>query len=485
MRISLVSCNAWRAHVSDKRNVCDMYNCLVHKGVLKDEPGQRLMVQACTRLADSVKKHKAQCVEGGWHSSWVQKERSGRWSTTLYNCFNRYGGTAWMGSLKRMGTGVIRYAFHDATTRDVGICWPENIGVEKKTGLYLWGDVGIGKTLVMDLFELSEDLPLNKRRDHLHSFMCDLVLRLQRAEAVGAKGPLSPIDFVVTDILDESPILCLDEVQTIDVTHASLLNAFLSRALPRGLVLFATSNRPPQDLTSISDSFARCVPLLWHYCDVVHCDNIRDYRENASPSHHGSLFLHPNTVENAAELVRRVERGFVGSPMWVKGATIWLYGRELTVPYHCGGVALFDFCDICRGLGPPDFQCIAKTFHTIIITNIPNISGLDRNAAQQFVILVDELYQFNVKLLFTSEGPWDRLLRSEVGNPMNTFDDCYTEGVDERSVHEAHHTFRNKEELLSFGRIESRLKEMGCRHYLLRDHKHFVISDYSFTALVL
>ncbi|RHW68639.1 ATPase [Trypanosoma brucei equiperdum] len=491
MIASLCTRNMWRAHVSDRRTVEEMYNCLVQKGVLREEPGQRLMVQACTKLANSIKVRESSSGKKGAEPPLAKGSggkgtfaNSGGYSGITSSYARLETCRALAQSLWRAGSHFLRRASPDTVTRDIKVHWPENLGVDKRTGLYLWGDVGIGKTLVMDLFELSEIPHVSKRRVHLHSFMCDLVKRLQKAETELRDHRLRPMDTVVNDILQESPILCLDEFQTIDVTHASLLAGFFSIALPRGLILFATSNRPPQDLTSISDSFARCVPLLWYYCDIVHCENIRDYRENASTGHHDAIFLHPNTIEAAAQLVRRVERGISGSRTWVKGETIWLYGRELVVPYHCGGIALFDFRDICGALGPPDFQCLAKTFHTVIITNIPQISRLNRNAAQQFVILVDELYQFNVKLLFTSEVPWGQLLRDGLGESPSVADSCYSEGEDERSGYAAYYGFRNEEELLSFNRIASRLKEMGCRHYLLRDHNHFVVLDYNFAALL-
>ncbi|KEG14273.1 ATPase [Trypanosoma grayi] len=387
--------------------------------------------------------------------------------------------------LWRMQSTVLRHAFPDRTTRDVAIGWPENVGVDQKSGMYLWGSVGIGKTVIMDLFELCDTPGFTKRRAHLHSFMSDIVLRLRRAEKeMGRKACVSPIDRVVDDVLCESPILCLDEFQTFDVTHASLLAAFFSRAMPRGLIVFTTSNRPPQELTRISTAFERFVPVLWHHCEVMHCNGTKDHRENASSSHHEHLFLYPNTKENAKRLLHRVERGFTQSCTWVEGATIWLYGRELIVPFHCVGVALFDFSDICGPLGPPDFQCIAKSFHTIILTNVPQIGVVSKNAAQQFIILVDELYQHNVKLLFTSEVPWERLLDNGTVLDGSSANLCYSEGEDERSGYSAQYSFRNAEEVLSFDRIASRLKEMGCRHYVLRDHSQFLISDYNLAALL-
>ncbi|PBJ76971.1 ATPase [Trypanosoma cruzi cruzi] len=471
MRDSRIAYNMWRAHVSSRQTVTEMYDALVQKGALRHDPRQRDMAQACTPLLNHIHSLERTGVVTNSSASSVSTPAS------LADAISN--------KLLRMRSWLRSHAFPDRVTREVAIQWPENVGVERKTGVYMWGNVGVGKTLILDLFELTETPGWTKRRAHLHSFMSDIVIRLHRAEVAARRTrKFSPINCVVEDLLRESPILCLDEFQTFDVTHAALLAAFFSHALPRGLVLFTTSNRPPHELTSISTAFERFIPVLWRHCDVVHCGDIKDYRENASRSHHDVIFLYPNTKENAKRLIRRVERGFTGNWAWEQGATIWLYGRELVVPVHCGGVALFEFSHICGLLGPPDFQCIAKSFHTVIITNVPHIAGVSRNAAQQFIILVDELYQYNVKLLFTSEVPWEKIVDTGTTAGGGGADLCYSEGEDERSGYSAHYEFRNAEEVLSFHRIASRLKEMGCQHYLLRDHSHFVISDYNIASLL-
>ncbi|KAG8346763.1 putative ATPase [Trypanosoma vivax] len=470
-----------------------MYESLIQKGILRDDPGQREMLEACGPLMRHIEALRRQnntselpavpLRNGTPHTGGKGSNKSSSFMDSLHSVTSACGATI-RGFLSR-GLEAMRRAVPNYWARDVVVRWPENIGTAKRTGLYLWGDVGVGKTLVMDLFELCETPHFSKRRTHLHFFMCDLIARLQRAESHMRHHSVAPMDIVVNDMLRESPILCLDEFQTLDVAHASLLAAFFSRALPRGLILFTTSNRPPQSLTLISSAFEVCVPLLWRYCDVVQCHSIRDYRENASKSHHERLFLYPNTKDNAKRLIKRVESGVIGDCTWVKDATIWLCGRELIVPFHCGGVALLDFSTICGALGPPDFHCIAKTLHTVVITNIPRINGLDRNAAQQFVIMIDELYQYNVKLLFTSEVRWDNLLDSRASvNATSAELDYYSEGEDERSGNSACSNFRNAEEVLSFSRIASRLKEMGCQHYILRDHRHYVIRDYNLMALL-
>ncbi|RNF25778.1 putative ATPase [Trypanosoma conorhini] len=472
MQRSLVACNTWRLHVSSRQTVTEMYDALVQKGTLRHDAKQREMAQACTPLLNYIHSLGTAGLATSGPAS------PGHTAVRLTDAINE--------KLRRVRSWARRRAFSDRVTQDLALHWPENMGVERKTGIYMWGSVGIGKTVILDLFELSETPGWRKRRAHLHSFMSDIVIRLHRAEAAAPRNrKLSPINCVVEEVLRESPILCLDEFQTFDVTHAALLAAFFSRALPRGLILFTTSNRPPHELTHISAAFEHFLPLLCCHCDVVHCGGIKDYRESASRSCHDVVFLYPNTKDNAKRLIQRVERGFTGSWAWEQGSTIWLYGRELVVPFHCGGVALFDFAHICGLLGPPDFQCIAESFHTVVILNVPHIAAVSKNAAQQFVVLVDELYQHNVKLLFTSEVPWERLVdaTTAVGGGSGA-DLCYSEGEDERSGYNAHYEFRNAEEVLSFHRISSRLKEMGCKHYLLRDHSQFFISDYNLAVLV-
>ncbi|CAJ1994098.1 ATPase [Leishmania donovani] len=512
--------NVWSSHISTKRTVVEAYEQLARKGVITADARQRYMSEACTSLlqfihqcyadeaAGKVSPYTRPCMSASdERGHWVQASRSLRRSI-------------WASLAKQA-----RRAFPDSVTRTLGLLEAENIGVVEKRGLYLWGDVGIGKTMILDLFDLCAT-PYAKRRSHLHSFMSELEDRLFRAEmaltrrrrsAVSPKekralDAVRPINVVVQEVLHETPILCFDEFQTFDVAHAALLAAFFSEALREGLFLITTSNRPPEDLCRVSASFNAFLPVLRQHCNVVHCADIRDYRvREAAERHHQLIFLHPNTKANVERLMRRVEHAFGaggGELAWIKEDTLWHHGRSVVIPLRCAGCAVFDFTDICgarEGLSSADIQLIALQFHTVIVTNVPQMGNVSSNAAHQFVVLVDEMYQNNVKLLFTSSVPWTHLMDStystsdvraladvdsgrggdatcSAGGSFGT--EVYSEGEDDRSGHAASYNFRNEEELMSFARIRSRLNEMGSASYLLRDHRHFVVTDFDFAALL-
>lgn len=508
--------NTWASHVSTKRTVVEAYEQLTRKGVIAADPCQRRMAEACTPLLQLIQQCHDDEAAGAVTPFTRPTEFAGAGSPRWLRAAQSLPSSMWAALARQAGRTL-----PDSVTRSLGVLEAENIGVVEKRGLYLWGDVGIGKTMILDLFDHC-DTPYAKRRSHLHSFMSELADRLFRAEAAltqrrrATASPaerqqlraVRPINVVVSEILDETPVLCFDEFQTLDVAHAALLASFFTEAFRRGLFLVTTSNRPPEDLCRVSASFNAFLPVLRQHCHVVHCADIRDYRvREEQERHHHLVFLHPNSKSNVERLLRRVEHGYGargGGPLtWIKEDTLWHHGRSVVIPVRCGGCAVFNFTDVCgarEGLASADMQLIALQFHTVIVTNIPQLGRMNANASHQFVVLVDELYQNNVKLLFTSSVPWDHLMdpdytgaakdRALTGGDAadeasDSLDDAYySEGEDERSGYTAHYSFRNDEEVMSFARIRSRLSEMGSASYLLRDHRHFVVSDFDFSALL-
>lgn len=515
----------------------EMYDQLVGKKVITADAHQRAMAEACGTLLTQIRK---EADEGKWQTSVGDPpavlSSSTASATSSSSAFSSWGSSPAAAQCstsprwQRPWSALAQRFLTFPVSRAVGLLEAENLGVVEKRGLYLWGDVGVGKTMVLDLFDLCET-PLPKRRAHLHSFMTEVSDRLviasdalqRRRRAARTKrekaalATVRPIDLVVEEVLATSPVLCFDEFQTFDVAHAALLASFFSEAFARGLFLLTTSNCPPEEICHVSSSYSNFLPRLQAYCDVVHSGPIRDYRQRPkSESCHDNVFIFPSTTETAERLLKRVTGGFVGAePEWVKeDHTLWHHGRSTIIPYRCGGVAVFDYSDICgykQNLASCDYELLARSFHTVMITNVPQIGMINRNAAHQFVVLVDELYQCNVKLLFTSQVPWQRLLDTksfwtgvgQLGEGNNDDDDddrhhhfgddgdgavgasaeYYTEGEDDRSGYAAVYTFRNDEEVRSFARIRSRLQEMGTASYLTRDHAHFVVSDYDFTTL--
>ncbi|KPA81887.1 putative ATPase [Leptomonas pyrrhocoris] len=531
MRCSRRWSNMWSSHLSTKRTVVEAYEHLAHKGVIEHDDRQRRMAESCTPLLRFIEQSHAEEDAGkvtAFTRPWVAAER--KTGQGWLQSISAVPSTVWEVLMKRAGQ-----LFPDSVTRTLGFLEAENLGVVEKRGLYLCGDVGIGKTMILDLFGLCAT-PYPKRRSHLHSFMSELEHRLFCAEAEltarrrrvqlpaerKALRALRPMDVVVQEVLQETPILCFDEFQTFDVAHAALLAAFFTNAFRQGLFLLTTSNRRPEELCHVSSSFSAFLPVLHQYCNVVDCGDIRDYRlKDANECHHHQVFLHPNSRANMERLVRRIEHGYRttnhhdrldsnSAVEWIKEDMLWHHGRGVIVPVRCGGCAMFDFTDICgarEGFSSADMQLIASQFHTVVVTNVPHIGRGNYNASHQFIVLVDELYQNNVKLLFTSVVPWNHLLDPTYaardaraigdGADGNTLGggksnirssgsdgEYYSEGEDDRSGYMAHYNFHNEEEVVSFARIRSRLNEMGSASYLLRDHRQFVVSDFDFSAFV-
>ncbi|CCW70095.1 unnamed protein product [Phytomonas sp. Hart1] len=488
--------SSWSSHATGRKTVTELYDQLVRKGIISFDKSQRAMTESCDPLVSLINRSKEVPSLPPIHFS--PSTNRLRIVNRIYFCH----------LIRHFLSKGMRKLVSNTPSRSLEIPHPVFVGAPEKRGLYIWGSVGIGKTMILDLFDMC-DLPLPKRRSHLHSFITDISNRLVKAELDlrqrrlaaqtpserGLVAPVSPMDLVVDDVLRESPILCFDEFQTFDVAHAAILASFFKNAFAKGIFFITTSNRPPEDICTVSSSFTQFLPILKSYCYVVHAENIRDYRYKPTKEHyHANIFLYPNTKENAERMLRRLNRGIKtaqGGSEWMEGYSLWHHGRCMVIPYYLNGVAVFDFQDICggrQGLSPVDFELLAHLTHTVFIANVPKISSANRNAAHQFIILVDELYQHNVKLLFTSEVPWYELLESEEygtkANILGASTDYYSEGEDERSGCAAVYNFQNEEESISFTRIKSRLHEMGCMSYLLRQHERFVVSDFDFNSLI-
>lgn len=488
-RCTAVLANPWAVHVSKRKNVVEMIDQLVAKGVLQKDPRQRDMAEMCTPLLKAVQEAAA-----GRATGVAAQEPIGDWRTQTLKRARQFFSVL---------ASKYKAQLLDKKTTAIDVQWPENVGVAPSisSGLYIWGDVGIGKTMVLDLFEMCPTPQFAKRRVHLHSFMTMLSDRLHSVEraqraAKHASSPSMmrrPIDVVVDEIVGETPILCFDEFQTFDVAHAALLAEFFSLAFQRGIFLMTTSNRPPHELFHLSSTFGSFLHVLYQHCNVVHCGGIQDYRCAAAlrGAYHNLMFLSPASDENEKTLLSRVQRALPDGSSWSYGIEMPLYGRVAIVPRVCGGVAVFDFPHICgkgQMLGPQDFQLFAKSFHTVVILNVPQIGVVSKNAAKQFIVLVDELYQYKVKLLFTSSVQWERLfdlvdvVSGKAAEPLA--EDAYTQGADERTFGDYLDTACSEEELLSFARVKSRLYEMGSQQYLHSHHVDFHVDDFDVSALL-
>ena len=310
-------------------------------------------------------------------------------------------------------------------------------------GLYIYGPVGRGKTMLMDMFFDAAPAPL-KRRAHFHAFMADVHARLhqwrqamKRGEATG-EDPIAP---VATELAREASLLCFDEFSVRDIADAMILGRLFTALFTAGVVVVATSNVAPDELYKDGLNRALFLPfvaLLKERLEVVELDARTDYRLQKlrrAPVYYTPLGPKADAALDAAFLaLTGHERG---EPM-----TIELLGRRLEAPQAIDGVARFDFDALCRRpLGAADYLKLAQRFHTIILDRIPRLGESERNEARRFIILIDALYDMRIKLI-----------ASAAGEPENLYS-----GVDGAEAFE-------------FKRTASRLYEMRSADYLALPH---------------
>jgi cell division protein ZapE len=264
-------------------------------------------------------------------------------------------------------------------------------------GVYVWGDVGRGKTMLMDLF-YAEAAAAPKRRVHFHAFMQDVHARLHAARKV-ARDPIAP---VAEELAREARLLCLDEMQIADIADAMIVGRLFEALFVKGVTLVMTSNLPPEELYRDGlnrQLFLPFIALLRQRLDVVALSGDTDYRQGRVKAH--ETFVTPLGLAADArieELWKRLTDVEHGEPM-----TIDVVGRTLHVPEAAHGCGRFSFADLCaKPLGPPDYLAIAHNFRIVFVEHIPALAKAQRNEAKRFVMLIDTLYDARVKLVASS-----------------------------------------------------------------------------------
>ena len=310
-------------------------------------------------------------------------------------------------------------------------------------GLYLYGEVGRGKTMLMDLF--FEASPVQrKRRVHFHEFMIGVHERVhafRQQMKVGAHANEDPIELTAVALAREAWLLCFDEFHVTDIADAMILGRLFSQLFERGVIVVATSNVPPDELYRDGLNRALFVPfihMLERQMEVVRLASRTDFRLEklaGMPVWHVPADAMADAALDGAW--RRLAAGHDGAPQELP-----LKGRSVYVPRAAMGVARFTFHDLCeQPLAAADYLQIAREYHTIIVDRVPVMTFETRNAAKRFIILVDTLYDMNVKLIASAQAEPDDLYRGDEG-------------------------FEAQE----FKRTASRLIEMRSEAYLARPH---------------
>ena len=290
-------------------------------------------------------------------------------------------------------------------------------------GLYVYGEVGRGKTMLMDMFFATSAVP-RKRRVHFHEFMADVHERVHTYRQEMKNGDAAdhdPIQRAAAAIAEESWLLCFDEFHVTDIADAMILARLFTRLFELGVVVVATSNQAPTGLYKDGLNRALFLPfiaLLQKYCEVVCLDARVDFRLEKLTGV-PSWYVPPDAAATAAldEAWMRLAGENHGAPH-----DLIVKGHVVHVPKAAMGVARFTFEELCaQPLAAADYLKIALEFHTIILDHIPVMDYGRRNEAKRFIILVDTLYDHAVKLLASAEAQPDHLYVATEGYEANEF----------------------------------------------------------------
>lgn len=428
------------------------YDQRVDNGILRNDEHQRGIIQSLQHLHEELKQYEAPPV--------VQP--------TLESLKPTKSLFSWFGSSKNAGIGKI----------------PGNL----PRGLYLYGDVGSGKTMMMDLFY--DTLPKSvksKTRIHFHNFMQDVHKRLHKMK-MQYGSDVDCVPFVAAQIAEQGNVLCFDEFQCTDVADAMILRRLLEALMSHGVVLVTTSNRHPDDLYMNGiqrDSFIPAIHLLKNRLHVINLDSTTDYRKIPRPPsgvYHSPLDAHAGS--HAEKWFR-----FLGDPDHPEPhrevQRVW--GREIIVPRVSGRCAWFTFDEL---IGKPtsaaDYIELMRSYDAFIVTECPGMTFRQRDLARRFITFIDAVYESHAKLVLTTAVPLQELFVSKAeireslkqkGKSTETLDDSAVEDVMSHMLDDLEHNaeqlsksnlFTGDEEAFAFARALSRLTEMGSKQWVER-----------------
>ncbi|HLT64180.1 MAG TPA: cell division protein ZapE [Pseudohongiella sp.] len=328
-----------------------------------------------------------------------------------------------------------------AEERSAGIgSWLKSrLGLEKPApikGLYIYGGVGRGKTYLMDTF--FECLPFERKlRTHFHRFMQQV-----HAELARLKQQKNPLETVADSIAARARVLCFDEFFVSDIGDAMILGGLLEHLMARGVVLVATSNIHPDGLYANGlqrDRFLPAIRLLHQHCQILELDSGIDYRLRTLKQ--ASLYFTPLGPEANQALTALFENLVSGRADRQENTEVEILGRPVPVTLVSEGVAWFEFRQLCGGARSAfDYIELAREYHSVILSDVPQMDGSKDDMARRFVSLVDELYDRHVKLIMSAEVPLQEL-------------------------------YSGHELAFVFERTRSRLLEMQSEDYLALEHR--------------
>jgi cell division protein ZapE len=290
-------------------------------------------------------------------------------------------------------------------------------------GLYVHGEVGRGKTMLMDLF-FQQSPAVHKRRAHFHEFMAEVHERIHGFRQNIARGEMADGDVIAltaASIFDQAWLLCFDEFHVTDIADAMILGRLFSKLFELGTVVVATSNVAPEDLYKGGLNRALFLPFIAQisaHMDVLRLDARTDFRLEKLAG--VKMWLVPADAAAAAALDKAWVAMTGNAPC--KPRDISIKGRVLHIPCSAHGVARFSFAELCeKPLAAPDYLRLAHDYHTLLIDRIPVMDYAERNAAKRFIALIDTLYDNAVKLMASAEADPVSLYRATDGYEANEF----------------------------------------------------------------
>jgi cell division protein ZapE len=297
--------------------------------------------------------------------------------------------------------------------------WKARLGLARRRheppqGLYLFGGVGRGKSMLMDAF--AETAPVaRKRRVHFHAFMSDVHERLHAWRQARGKQDADPVPGIARELASEAWLLCFDEFHVVNIADAMILSRLFEGLFDHGVVVVATSNFPPDKLYEGGlqrERFTPFIEVLKRRLDILQLDGGVDYRLaqlTRMPTFHTPLGPAARQAMDAA-FARLTEGAEVGR------GDLHIKGRRLPVPASARGVARVDFATLCReARGAEDYAALAARFHTLVLDEVPVMDESRRNEARRFMTLIDTLYEHRCNLVVSADAPPDRLYAGHDG----------------------------------------------------------------------